>query len=63
MASMTETFRQALQNALASRDTVSIRSTLIEMLERDPSKAEVSAAHKALFSYSHGERTCSAERS
>ncbi|MFF8787060.1 hypothetical protein [Streptomyces sp. NPDC015125] len=47
MTSMTETFHQALQNALAGRDTVSIRSTLIEMLERDPSKAEVSAAHKA----------------
>ncbi|MCZ1012688.1 hypothetical protein [Streptomyces lydicus] len=47
MTSMTETFHQALQNALASRDTVSIRSTLIEVLERDPSKAEVSAAHKA----------------
>lgn len=47
MASMTENFHQALQNALGSRDTVSIRRTLIEMLERDPSKAEVSAAHKA----------------
>ncbi|BDM67322.1 hypothetical protein HEK616_08090 [Streptomyces nigrescens] len=44
---MKETFHQALQNALASRDTVSIRRTLIEVLERDPSKAEVSAAHKA----------------
>ncbi|WNE93851.1 hypothetical protein PS467_00065 [Streptomyces luomodiensis] len=47
MASMTQTFRQALQNALADRDTVSIRRTLIEMLERDPSKAEISAANKA----------------
>jgi hypothetical protein len=47
MTSMTETFRQALQTALASRETVSIRSTLIETLERDPSKAEISAANKA----------------
>ncbi|MGY5136826.1 hypothetical protein ACWGJW_31310 [Streptomyces nigrescens] len=47
MASMTETLSPGPQNALASRDTVSIRSNLIEMLERDPSKAEVSAAHKA----------------
>lgn len=47
MTSMTETFHEALQNALASRDTVSIRSTLVEMLQRDPSKTEVSAAHKA----------------
>ncbi|MFF6807387.1 hypothetical protein [Streptomyces sp. NPDC012616] len=47
MTSMTQTFRQALQTALASRKTVSIRSTLIEMLERDPSKAEISAANKA----------------
>ncbi|MGA4953731.1 hypothetical protein [Streptomyces lydicamycinicus] len=47
MTSMTETFHQALQNALAGRDTVSIRSTVIEVLERDPSQAEVSAAHKA----------------
>ncbi|MEW2113185.1 hypothetical protein [Streptomyces albidoflavus] len=47
MTSMTETFRQALQTALASRKTVSIRSTLIEMLERDPSTAEISAANKA----------------
>ncbi|MFF1422038.1 hypothetical protein [Streptomyces sp. NPDC058280] len=44
---MTETFRQALQTALASRETVSIRSTLAEMLERDPSKAEISAANNA----------------
>ncbi|WP_331722343.1 hypothetical protein [Streptomyces canus] len=44
---MTQTFRQALQAALASRKTVSIRSTLIEVLERDPSKAEISAANKA----------------
>ncbi|PNE36270.1 hypothetical protein [Streptomyces noursei] len=47
MTSMTETFRQALQNALATRNTVSIRNTLIELLERDPSKGEVSAANKA----------------
>ncbi|MFD5111742.1 hypothetical protein ACFWNG_05410 [Streptomyces sp. NPDC058391] len=47
MTSMTETFRQALQTALASRETVSIRSALAEMLERDPSKAEISAANKA----------------
>ncbi|MFE4827960.1 hypothetical protein [Streptomyces sp. NPDC056672] len=47
MTSMTESFRQALQTALASRKTVSIRNTLIEMLERDPSKAEISAANKA----------------
>ncbi|MFF1299827.1 MULTISPECIES: hypothetical protein [unclassified Streptomyces] len=46
MTSMMQTFRQALQTALASRKTVSIRSTLIEMLERDPSKAEISAANK-----------------
>ncbi|MGI5338873.1 hypothetical protein ACQEVS_16495 [Streptomyces sp. CA-181903] len=46
MTSMTETFRQVLHNALARRDTVSIRKTLIEMLERDPSKAEISAANK-----------------
>ncbi|PNE35391.1 hypothetical protein AF335_03370 [Streptomyces eurocidicus] len=44
---MTETFRQALQNALAGRDTVSIRGTLIELLGRDPYAGEVSAAHKA----------------
>ncbi|WP_329386019.1 hypothetical protein [Streptomyces sp. NBC_01716] len=47
MTSMTETFRQALQTALAGRETVSIRSTLIETLERDPSKGEISAANKA----------------
>ncbi|MCX5123712.1 hypothetical protein [Streptomyces sp. NBC_00347] len=47
MTSMTETFYKALQSALASRDTVSIRNTVIEMLERDPSKTEVAAAHKA----------------
>ncbi|WP_327333092.1 hypothetical protein [Streptomyces anulatus] len=47
MTSMTDSFRQALQNALAGRNTVSIRNTLIEMLERAPSKAEVSAANKA----------------
>nr|WTB09017.1 hypothetical protein OG546_35265 [Streptomyces antimycoticus] len=47
MTSMTETFRQALQTALASRKTVSIRKTLIETLERDPSKGEISAAGKA----------------
>lgn len=46
MTSMTETFHEALRNALAARDTVSIRGTLIEMLGRDPSKPEVSAAHK-----------------
>ena len=46
MTSMTETFRQALQTALASRETVSIRRALTEMLERDPSKAEISAANK-----------------
>ncbi|MCF3119299.1 hypothetical protein IPZ68_06195 [Streptomyces arenae] len=46
MTSMTETFRQALQHALAGRDTVSIRGALTEMLERDPSKTEISAAHK-----------------
>ncbi|MET7928314.1 hypothetical protein ABZT43_30880 [Streptomyces sp. NPDC005349] len=44
---MTETFRQALTTALASRETVSIRGNLIETLERDPSKAEISAASKA----------------
>ncbi|KWT61824.1 hypothetical protein ADL21_11095 [Streptomyces albus subsp. albus] len=44
---MTETFRQALQTALANRETVSIRRTLIETLQRDPSKAEISAANKA----------------
>ncbi|GAA0372355.1 hypothetical protein GCM10010319_58170 [Streptomyces blastmyceticus] len=44
---MTETFHQALQNALAVRETVSIRSTLIEVLGRDPYKGEISAAHKA----------------
>jgi hypothetical protein len=44
---MTETFRQALRYALASRSTVSIRNTLIESLERDPSKGEISAANKA----------------
>lgn len=43
---MTECFHEALRNALAGRDTVSIRGTLIEMLGRDPSKAEISAAHK-----------------
>lgn len=47
MTSMTETFHEALREALAGRDTVSIRSTLIEMLQRDPSKTEVSAANKA----------------
>ncbi|MFD6811681.1 hypothetical protein [Streptomyces anthocyanicus] len=47
MASMTETFRQALQHELACRDTVSIRSTLIKVQEREPSKGELSAAHKA----------------
>ncbi|MFC6067414.1 hypothetical protein [Streptomyces ochraceiscleroticus] len=47
MTSMTETFRQALQTALAGRKTVSIRKTLIETLERDPSKGEISAAGKA----------------
>ncbi|MFF9321678.1 hypothetical protein ACF1BP_35565 [Streptomyces sp. NPDC014735] len=47
MTSMTETFRQALRNALAGRSTVSIRNTLIESLERDPSKGEISAANKA----------------
>jgi hypothetical protein len=45
MTSMTETVHQALQSALADRDTVSIRGTLIEV--RDPSKTEISAAHKA----------------
>lgn len=44
---MTETFRQALQTELTGRQTVSIRSTLIETLKRDPSKAEISAANKA----------------
>lgn len=47
MTSMTEAFCQALQTALANRTTVSIRGTLIDVLERDPSKAEISAAHKA----------------
>jgi hypothetical protein len=47
MTSMTLTFRQALQTALASRKTVSIRRTLIETLEREPSKTEISAANKA----------------
>ncbi|MET9294346.1 hypothetical protein [Streptomyces sp. NPDC003077] len=47
MTSMTETFRQALQTALANRETVSIRGTLVEILERDPSKGEISAASKA----------------
>ncbi|MFF3558307.1 hypothetical protein ACFYXL_33390 [Streptomyces tsukubensis] len=46
MTSMTDTFHQALQSALASRDTVSIRRTLFEMLEREPSKTEIAAAHK-----------------
>lgn len=44
---MTETIRQALQTALASRQTVSIRGSLLEMLERAPSKAEISAATTA----------------
>lgn len=44
---MTQTLRQALQTALTSRKTVSIRGTLIETLERDPSKAEISAASTA----------------
>ena len=44
---MTETFRQALQRALAERETVSIRNTLIKVLERDPSKAEAAAGSKA----------------
>ncbi|MFI8793914.1 hypothetical protein [Streptomyces sp. NPDC055105] len=44
---MTETLRQALQTALASRETVSIRGTLIETLERDPAKGEISAASTA----------------
>lgn len=44
---MTETFHRALRNALASRDTVSIRRTVVEALERDPSQTEISAAHKA----------------
>ncbi|MFF7990511.1 hypothetical protein ACFZDG_12065 [Kitasatospora xanthocidica] len=47
MTSMTGTFRQALQTALASRATVSIRRTLIEVLAREPSKAEIAAANKA----------------
>ncbi|WKU42612.1 hypothetical protein Q3V23_00165 [Streptomyces sp. VNUA116] len=47
MTSMTETFRLALQNALAARDTVSIGRTVIEVLGRDPYKVEVSAAHTA----------------
>lgn len=47
MTSMTATVRQALQTALASRATVSIRRTLVEMLEREPSKTEISAANKA----------------
>ncbi|MBJ7902164.1 hypothetical protein IF655_02475 [Streptomyces sp. DSM 110735] len=47
MTSMTETFRQALRDALASRSTVSIRNTLIASLERNPSKGEISAANKA----------------
>lgn len=47
MTSMQKTFRQALETALAGRETVSIRSTLIKALEREPAKAEISAANKA----------------
>ncbi|MFJ1839906.1 hypothetical protein ACIOJ9_39355 [Streptomyces sp. NPDC088175] len=54
MTSMTETFRQALRTALASRATVSIRSTLVEVLERDPSKAEISAGYRAARSVAAG---------
>ncbi|MFI6153039.1 hypothetical protein ACIBCA_10130 [Kitasatospora sp. NPDC051170] len=46
MTSMTATFHQALQTALASREAVSIRRTLIEMLEREPSKSEIGAASR-----------------
>ncbi|MCX4683928.1 hypothetical protein OG401_06310 [Kitasatospora purpeofusca] len=46
MTSMTATFHQALQTALASHATVSIRRTLIETLEREPSKSEIGAANK-----------------
>lgn len=35
------------ERAGRSRNTVSIRNTLIELLERDPSKGEISAANKA----------------
>lgn len=51
---MTETFRQALQTALTERETVSIRSTLIKLLEREPSKAEISAAGKAARKIAEG---------
>jgi hypothetical protein len=47
MTSMMETFRQTLQTALASQETVSIRGALIDMLDREPTKAEISAAGKA----------------
>ncbi|MGW2274283.1 hypothetical protein [Streptomyces yangpuensis] len=53
-ASMTETFHQALQSALAGQDTVSIRNTLIKVVERDPSESEVSAANKV----ARNERLC-----
>lgn len=43
---MTASFHQALQTALASRETVSIRRTLIEMLEREPSKSEIGAGSR-----------------
>ncbi|MCP3771287.1 MULTISPECIES: hypothetical protein [unclassified Streptomyces] len=46
MASTTETLLAALRSALADRDTVSIRGTLIGVLGRAPSKTEISAASK-----------------
>ncbi|MEV5204490.1 hypothetical protein [Streptomyces sp. NPDC053720] len=55
MTSMTETFHQALQTALASRATVSIRSTLIEILERDPTlSANVTAPLRVLVALTGG---------
>ncbi|MGP3633872.1 hypothetical protein ACTU45_10975 [Streptomyces sp. 24-1644] len=47
MASTTETLLAALRSALADRDTVSIRGTLIDVLGRAPSKTEISAGSKA----------------
>ncbi|MFE7429090.1 hypothetical protein [Streptomyces sp. NPDC057545] len=47
MASTTETLLAALRSALADRDTVSVRGTLIGVLGRAPSETEISAASKA----------------
>ncbi|MDI5969926.1 hypothetical protein POF50_011355 [Streptomyces sp. SL13] len=46
MTLMPENFRQTLMDALAGRETVSIRRTLVEVLERDPSKGEIAAADR-----------------